>query len=225
MAEWSSLLTAIGGVVSAVVWPAVVLGIALIFRAPFAALLRSDDVSLTVPGGVTLVAQRKAADATGALLEAARSRGDNQLTPEQVTAEVVDTQRQMQTISDPVILWVDDVPSDTEYERYALESLGMSFDLSASTEDALAKIRERRYDTIISDMGRPPDDRAGYTLLEELRRLGDRTPVVLYTTSRAPEHVDEAVRHGALGCTDEASELMQMVVTALKISRRARSAR
>lgn len=98
-----------------------------------------------------------------------------------------------------------------------LHALGMFVDLSTSTEDALAKVAARGgYDVIISDMGRPPDARAGYTLLAELRRMGVTTPFVIYACSRQREHFDESVRRGAVGCTNMPSELVELVTNAFR---------
>ena len=113
------------------------------------------------------------------------------------------------------VLWVDDRPDNNRYERQALEALGVRFTLSISTEDALERLRRQKFDLIISDMGRPPDQYAGYTLLDTLRGAGDRTPFVIYAGSRDPEHVKEAREHGALGCTNSAQELILLVTRAL----------
>jgi DNA-binding NtrC family response regulator len=113
------------------------------------------------------------------------------------------------------ILWVDDRPENNRFERQALEALGIRIDLSTSTEDALKITGQRSYDLIISDMGRSPDSRAGYTLLDELRRRGDKTPYVIYAGSRAPEHAAEARHHGAIGSTNMPQELISMVIKAL----------
>lgn len=112
-------------------------------------------------------------------------------------------------------LWVDDRPDNNRFERQALEALGIDIDLSTSTDDALERIGRRSYDVIISDMGRPPDARAGYTLLDQLRSTGNQTPFVIYASSRAPEHVRESRAHGAIGCTNSPQELIAMVTTAL----------
>ena len=113
------------------------------------------------------------------------------------------------------VLWVDDRPSNNIYERKSLEALGVRFVLSRSTEDALEKIRENHFDAIISDMGRPPDPKAGYTLLDQLRNSGIETPFIIYAGSSAQKHKDEAKRHGALGSTNNPQELFQLVTAAL----------
>jgi CheY-like chemotaxis protein len=110
---------------------------------------------------------------------------------------------------------VDDRPDNNEYERQALEALGVKITISTATDDALAKIGRQHFDAIISDMGRPPDPQAGYTLLDKLRTSGNQIPFIIYASSRSPEHRTEAKRRGAVGCTNRATELFAMVVSAL----------
>ena len=64
-------------------------------------------------------------------------------------------------------------------------------------------------------MGRPPDPRAGYTLLDKLRIQGDRTPFVIYAGSGASDFVLEANRRGAVSCTDSPQELIRTVTHTL----------
>ena len=123
--------------------------------------------------------------------------------------------RALSRLSTARILWVDDRPENNIHERRAMEAFGITFTLSTSTEDALEKTRLARYDAIISDMGRPPDPRAGYTLLDALRQRNDRTPFVIYAGSNSPEHKAEARSHGALGSTNRAQELIQLVLSAV----------
>lgn len=120
----------------------------------------------------------------------------------------------MRRLSDARVLWVDDRLENSAYERQSLEALGIRFTLSTSTEDALEKARLSRYDAICL-MGRPPDLRAGYTLLDALRRRGDQTPFVIFSSSNAPEHKTEAREHGAFGSTNRAQELFQLVLSAI----------
>lgn len=110
---------------------------------------------------------------------------------------------------------MDDKPSNNEHERQALEAVGVSFVLATSTDEALEKLKRQSFDAIISDMARPPDPQAGYTLLDKLRASGDRTPFVIYAGSRSPEHRAEARRRGAVGCTNRPDELFEMVLSAL----------
>jgi len=111
---------------------------------------------------------------------------------------------------------------NNEYERRALEVFGIGFALSTSTEDALEKIGRNHYDAVISDMGRPPDSQAGYTLLEQARSAGYAGPYIIYASSYRPEHREEARRRGASGSTNNPQELFRLVLEALERGRRHR---
>lgn len=113
------------------------------------------------------------------------------------------------------MLWVDDRPNNNIYERQSLSALGVSFVLASSTEEALDLLAKHRFDVVISDMGRPPDARAGYTLLDQLRASGNKTPFVIYAGSNASEHKAEARAHGAIGSTNRAAELFEYVLAAI----------
>jgi CheY-like chemotaxis protein len=112
------------------------------------------------------------------------------------------------------ILWVDDNPDINIYERQALEALGVTFVLASSTNDAIEKLGVRSFEAIISDMDRPPDSQAGYTLLHKLRAAKLQTPFII-CSSRASDRRAEAKRRGAVGCTDRADELLEMVLSTL----------
>jgi CheY-like chemotaxis protein len=113
------------------------------------------------------------------------------------------------------ILWVDDRPDNNAFERQTFESLGLTFDLAQSTDEALARLNNSRYGAIISDMGRREGPREGYRLLDAVRATDQATPFFIYAGSNAPEHKREAARHGAQGSTNRANELVDMVTQAL----------
>jgi CheY-like chemotaxis protein len=114
-----------------------------------------------------------------------------------------------------LVLWVDDRPNNNIIERQSMAAYNIDFVLARSTGQALAKLRQQQFDAIISDMGRPPDSRAGYTLLEAVRGSGDATPYFIYAGSRSPAHVREALSRGAQGTTNTGDELLQMTLQAL----------
>lgn len=66
-------------------------------------------------------------------------------------------------------------------------------------------------------MGRPPDPRAGYTLLEKIQEMKITTPCIIYAAGgRIPEHQVEAHRKGAFGSTSGADGLFELVIKAIK---------
>ena len=116
-----------------------------------------------------------------------------------------------------LILWVDDRPDNNIIERRSMAAYNIDFVLAQSTGQALAELRKQQFDAIISDMGRPPDPRAGYTLLEAVRGSGDQTPYFIYAGSRDPAHVREARSRGAQGTTNMGDELLQMLLQILNV--------
>jgi DNA-binding NarL/FixJ family response regulator len=99
-----------------------------------------------------------------------------------------------------------------------MAAYNIDFVLDQSTGQALAELRKGKFDAIISDMGRPPDSQAGYTLLEAVRGSGDQTPYFIYAGSRDPAHVREALRRGAQGTTNMGVKLLQMLLPALHVA-------
>ena len=218
------LFDAITKLLNVLIWPGVILFILIRFGEDLREFFSSLG-ELSIKGaGFEASLKRKQAEVVAALSAAAASKPDRDKTPESiakeamiatdVVAEVV-TPRAIRRARRSTVLWVDDNPHNNSYERQALEALGVSFVLAKSTDEALKKIRKQRFDAIISDMGRPPDSQAGYTLLDQLRSSGYQTPFIIYAGLRDPEHVAESRRRGAIGCTNNPNELFEMVLSAL----------
>lgn len=218
------LFDAITKLLSVLIWPGVILFIVIRFGQDLREFFSSLGELSLKGAGFEASLKRKQAEVVAALSAAAASNPDRDKTRESVAkeamiaadvvAEVV-TPRAIRRARRSTVLWVDDNPHNNSYERQALEALGVSFVLAKSTDEGLKKISQQRFDAIISDMGRPPDSRAGYTLLDKLRSSGDQTPFIIYAGSRDPEHVAESRRHGAIGCTNNPNELFEMVLSAL----------
>lgn len=114
-------------------------------------------------------------------------------------------------IKTKIILWVDDRPDNNIYERETFSSLGIRFELALSTNEALKKLENNKYDAIISDMGRGEGPREGYVLLESIRKKDKATPFFIYAGSNSPEHNIETKKRGGQGCTNSPIELIGMV--------------
>jgi len=109
------------------------------------------------------------------------------------------------------ILWVDDRPENNINERAAFVAMGCSFTLALSTNEALDQLSKKRFDAIISDMGRREGSREGYVLVDALRSRGDETPFFIYAASASTKHKREAALHGAQGSTNNPQELFELV--------------
>jgi len=218
------LFDAIAKLLNVLIWPGVLLFILIRFGRDLREFFSSLGELSLKGAGFEASLKRKQAEVVAALSAAAASKPDGDKTRESVAKEAiiaadvvadVVTPRAIRRASRSTVLWVDDNPNNNSYERQALETLGVSFVLAISTDEALKKISRQRFDAIISDMGRPPDSRAGYTLLDKLRSSEDQTPFIIYASSRDPDHIAESRRHGAIGCTNNANELFEMVLSGL----------
>lgn len=109
------------------------------------------------------------------------------------------------------ILWVDDKPEGNAFEREMFESLGWSVTCAYSTQEALEKHKLRRAGVIISDMVRREDDQAGYVLLSKLRKDGDQTPLIIYTSSTSEKQKQETLERQGNGHTALPGELYELV--------------
>lgn len=218
------LFDAITKLLSVLMWPGVVLFILIRFGQDLREFFSSLGELSLKGAGFEASLKRKQAEAAAALSAAAASKPDQDKTRESVAKEAmiaadivseVVTPSAVRRASRSTILWVDDNPNNNIYERQALEALGISFVLAESTDEALKRIARQRFDAIISDMRRPPDSQAGYTLLDKLRSNGNQTPLIIYAGSRDPEYIAESRRRGAIGCANNANELFEMVLSVL----------
>jgi CheY-like chemotaxis protein len=116
-------------------------------------------------------------------------------------------------------LWVDDRPENNRREMDVLHrSLGVEFETKKSTREALVELQTHpsEYDFVISDMGRPGDRRAGYTLLNELQDRGLNIPFIIYSGVGGPEVDREAQSRGAKRSTNSPSVLFDTVTDILR---------
>lgn len=226
--QWTKLFELLVSFLQIIIWPLVILIILFYLRTPLKRFL-DDLIEVNLKAGpLETTAKRKQIIEAAASLGAATAHWqnvakENQDRPDaektKDIAKVVDqlvtpkTSRQLEGAS---VLWVDDRPMNNTYERQALEALGIQFTISKSTDDAVERLQRKHYDVILSDMARPPEQQAGYTLLEKVKAMGLTTPFIIYAGSKRPEHIAEARRRGAFGTTNDPQELFEYVVTALK---------
>ena len=220
------LLEAFGKLLGALVWPALVLVAFVLFRKEIQSFFTSleeatfkfggAEVSLTsaqVKSAAALAeAEAKKTARPGRLLQAA-SVSDPVQSALGVVADV--TRRAYRRLGQLSLLWVDDNPGNNSYERQALEAFGISIVTALSTEEALAQLQRREFALVISDMSRPPDPVAGYTLLEGMRAAGNRTPFIIYAGTDTPEQRAEAERKGAVGRTSTPTALVALALRVL----------
>jgi CheY-like chemotaxis protein len=225
LATSSDLINSIANLIGAIAWPLIVIVLLLRFGPPVGRFVaarggpffsRLDKLSLEA-AGVRVSAEAATVELTTAEVEASRGTTDGApVDVKGIAASVSRAAELATTWRQPEILWVDDRPQNNIRERSAMASLGMRVTLALSTDEGLEKLDRQQFDVVISDMGRPPDQTAGYTLLEAMRAKGDKTPYVIYAGSNAEEHKQLAREHGALGSTNRPQELIDLVLRAVE---------
>ena len=116
------------------------------------------------------------------------------------------------------ILWVDDKPLSNIYELNLLKGLGASMDTARSTDEGLESLRKRNFDLIVSDIHRiengQNNQNAGYELLEKLKGIKQKGPLIFYANNVA--YLDQSRSQSAYGVADSPRKLMELVVGALQ---------
>jgi CheY-like chemotaxis protein len=131
------------------------------------------------------------------------------------TVDRVFTPKALNNMTGKAILWVDDNPANNELAVRALRKFGLDIEQATNTEAAMAAFQRRKFDLVISDMGRGDDKRAGYTLLKLLRDSGSKVPYFIFAGLDKPEFRREAAERGAQLSTNDMIELVDHVVTSL----------
>lgn len=225
----SKLLDAVGSLISAIAWPTLVLFLVWWFRDPIAGL--ATDLRAAVregratvkagPGGIEFSTAQAAALIQSAEARRGDGEGSRAAAPEGASsiataveqiADAVQSERRRA----PRILWVDDSPENNRLEERALKQLGVDIRVCLSTEEALLQLSREEFDLVITDLGRPGDHRAGYTLIDEMRKRGYDIPVVIYTARATAADKEEAVNRGAFERTASPGELIELVARAVR---------
>ena len=219
----ATLLDGTVKLIDVLIWPTILIFVLIRFGPELKGFFKElSELSLVVGGnGVTF--KRQVAEAAAAMAAAAVARVDpagNGSAAQAAQAAVATvagavSPRTVRRLANMRVLWVDDKPDNNRYEREALEALGIRFVTARSTQEAMERLQRQHFDVIISDMGREPDERAGYTLLDQARGEGYSVPFIIYSSSRDASHVALARQRGAFGATNDPGELFELVLAAL----------
>jgi DNA-binding NtrC family response regulator len=195
--------------VKALIWPAFAIFAVLLFAAPLRNLVKrissgEFDVTKgkfsfdTQAAAVTKTLEkaeqeRKAEPGSEPSQESSESRmATASITPQVLSYDKIRSRINAETqttFAASRILWVDNSPRHNQNEMDALRALGITIHVATSTEDALSVLRHQQYDLVISDMGRPGDADAGFSLALKIRERGLTVPVVIYTGARRVEEL------------------------------------
>jgi CheY-like chemotaxis protein len=209
----SKLLSA----VATLLWPLIVIAVVLLFRSTLVAVLETaKSRKFTLKFGGQELSMDEAseqqrnliADLQAQVTELAKKVGGGTASLDSAPVKVAVRSTPRPT----TVLWVDDHPKNNSFFVEQLSKRGVNVELALSTDEALAKLRRRKYDVVISDLGRTENHRenprAGLDLLEKFREMDKERPFLIFCSQRgALTYRDEAIRIGATEITSSPTEL------------------
>jgi CheY-like chemotaxis protein len=109
-----------------------------------------------------------------------------------------------ENLSTKRIIWLDDQPNTTKTARNELEKRGITVDAVESSDELEGKVRQKRYDLIVSDMRRDGNPRAGLDYFQKIRADAERNrqwpPRILFAPqslmNKVRDEIDGLVQNG-----------------------------
>ena len=114
------------------------------------------------------------------------------------------------------ILLVNDVPAEMNAVVSILEELKIRVSIATSTNEAIDRLKNNRFDLVVSDMRRGDEIDAGARLLSETRKLGIDKPTIFIVGNYKP---DRGVPAYAFGITNRVDELLNLIFDAIERSK------
>ena len=123
------------------------------------------------------------------------------------TNNIIDTNRK--------ILLVEDNELNFEIAKTVLEEAGFRVDGASNGKEAVDKASDNTYDVILMDIQMPIMD--GYEATKELRKLGNRTPIIAMTANAFSEDRKKAKDVGMDGYIPKPIDVNKLVSTIMNI--------
>lgn len=120
-----------------------------------------------------------------------------------------------------LILIVDDRFADRETLKAILEERGYSVVTASSGAEALARVKEKRFDIIFLDVRLPDID--GAQLFEQVKAIDPEVAVIMMTGYSEEESVKRAISQGAYTCIYKPFNIDKILALVGEISQQRRS--
>lgn len=187
-------------VVPSLLWPALIFGVALLFRKEIKAKIPGLTSVKTLPFEATFADQLKDLAQHGATASGSDRRD--------VIGRAL---RAKSYCAGKRILWVDDNPGNNRaLGQFLTELIDVQIDYALSTAEAMEILRRRGdYSMVITDMARGVDRNAGIDLIREMHKENLSIPTVIYGSK---DSSTEGVPPGAFGLTNRPDLLLHYIV-------------
>ena len=219
--------------IASLAWPAVVLVIFLTLRDKLKGFFGRDNLTIKVAGMEISVADAtknlgsQVADIQKKLAEVEQKIGNG---AELNKRPVV--KRQQSTVASKLeenvsprlnadngafsILWVDDYPINNAFIVEQFRSEGIQVQLALSTKEGMTELNNKKYDIVISDLGRQEDGIenrfAGIDLTTEIRKTDKNIPILIFAGSRGVQNKKKIIASGVNDVTNSAVEVQRFVM-------------
>jgi CheY-like chemotaxis protein len=159
-------------------------------------------------GGIECSFVREAIEASVALAKK-QPRWQVQVSDDEARIVMNRAARNLESLQNAKILWVDDFPENNFNEIKMLHQLRTDVETSKSTDDALERMAKQNYTLVLSDLKRNGDATAGLKMLERLKIAHPELPVIFYVGEYQAE---KGVPPFAFGLTNRPDELLHLVL-------------
>jgi CheY-like chemotaxis protein len=114
------------------------------------------------------------------------------------------------------LLWVDDNPENNIFEIQSLEEKDILVRTATDTTEAMKALARRKYDAVITDLGRLESGsykaEAGLDLVRTVREKDKQIPLYVFTTADAvTDRHTELIEAGATAVTSSSVQLLAML--------------
>jgi CheY-like chemotaxis protein len=198
-------------IIPSILWFLLVLGVIVLFYKPIKEELL-PNLSGFKAMGVEMSFIRKSINAAVTLAKK-DPKWNVRVSDEDKEIVLERAKRNINTLRNSRILWIDDVPENNRNEKKMFRKLRVSVEIAKSTDGALGKLKDDEYDVILSDMERDNDSTAGLTFLQKFRKIDKTTPVIFYVGVFDP---GKGVPPEAFGITNRPDELLHLTIDALE---------
>ncbi|WP_269933518.1 response regulator [Aminobacter sp. HY435] len=193
--------------VASLAWPAVALTVFVKLQPVIRALLTRENLTLKIAGMEVTVMQ--AAESLGAQVADLQEKVAGLQSvgqPNDVVTTIISGSNKKS------LLWVDDFPSNNVFIIEKFRQDGIEVTLSIETQEALELLRSRKFDAVITDLGRKElgvdHPMAGLELIRKVRAHGLQTPILVFAGHRGLQHSDQLKAEGATSVTNSGVDVM-----------------
>jgi CheY-like chemotaxis protein len=209
--DFTKITSAVGVFLRTIAWPLVALW--LIHK--FAPLIRDFLANMTEGSvkafGVEATAKRNAATeiAKAEMANSAPTLDKTEMVSRAAnsirSAEAVTRNIPVQRLAWQSVLWIDDHPESTFYERNALLQFGMSLDLVTNAEDAVSILDKKPFDLVVVVAPHILPSTGAQKMIETI--LARRSHYIIYGDPKGDDPVTKAAVRAAMAVVSRASEL------------------